>query len=329
VLVALVVATPATFLIVRAQLFSLALFPVLLLLLRAEARAPSRRIWLAVPLLALWANLHGGVLLGLAVVAAYLVLDRPRSTPVTALAALALSGAALLATPAGLRTINYYASVLHGEAAAGHYGLWAPLSLREPLDLLFVAIAVPLVVAAFRGRMRLWELATLAGLAWLSVEAQRNGIWLLVFAAVPAAAAFGRSAAMPVVRRSVALVCACIPLAMVVVGLTRSPAAPGAGTALVDEAVHRAHGTPILADPVDAEQLAARGARIWIGNPLEAFSQEEQRAYIAWLQGRAPADRRVRIVLVARDSAPQRRLTHDSRFRELARDASSVLYGRV
>src|SRR5262249_14361544 len=152
----------------------------LLLLLRSEARVPSRRIWLAAPLLALWANLHGGVLLGLAVLGAYLVLERARSTPLTAFAVLALSGAALLATPAGLGTVDYYASVLRGEAAAGHYGLWAPLSLHEPLDLLFLAIAVPFVVAAFRGRMRLWELATLSALAWLSVEAQRNGIWLLL-----------------------------------------------------------------------------------------------------------------------------------------------------
>ncbi len=41
------------------SLFSLALFPVLLALLEAETRAPSRRIWLAVPLLAVWGNLHG------------------------------------------------------------------------------------------------------------------------------------------------------------------------------------------------------------------------------------------------------------------------------
>jgi len=302
---------------------------VLLLLLRSEARVPSRRIWLAAPLLALWANLHGGVLLGLAVLGAYLVLERARSTPLTAFAVLALSGAALLATPAGLRTVDYYASVLRGEAAAGHYGLWAPLSLHEPLDLLFLAIAVPFVVAAFRGRMRLWELATLSALAWLSVEAQRNGIWLLLFAAVPAAAAFGRSTATPVLRRSLALCCACIPLAMIAIGLARSPAAPGAGSALVDQTVRRAHGTPILADPVDAELLAARGARIWIGNPLEAFSQQEQRVYIAWLLGRASVGRRVRIVLVSSGSAPQRRLEHDRRFRELARDASAVLYGRA
>jgi len=52
-------AAAPSFLIVRAQLFSLLLFCVVLLLLRAESRSPSRRVWLLVPLIALWANLHG------------------------------------------------------------------------------------------------------------------------------------------------------------------------------------------------------------------------------------------------------------------------------
>src|SRR5581483_8964531 len=66
VVLAVVAAVPATFFVVRAQLFSLALFPVLAAILRDDARRPSRRIWLAPPLLALWANLHGGVLVGAA-----------------------------------------------------------------------------------------------------------------------------------------------------------------------------------------------------------------------------------------------------------------------
>ena len=67
--------------IARAQLFSLLLFPALALLLRAQARRPSRGIWLAVPLLALWSNLHGAALLGLGLLAAYLVFERARRTP--------------------------------------------------------------------------------------------------------------------------------------------------------------------------------------------------------------------------------------------------------
>ena len=110
-LVVVVAALPA-FVVVRAQLFSLALFPALVLLLRAEARTPSRRIWLLVPLLALWSNLHGGALLGLLVAGAYLVLERARREPLRALTLLGASALALCATPSLWRTPEYYLGVL-------------------------------------------------------------------------------------------------------------------------------------------------------------------------------------------------------------------------
>ena len=56
--------------LLHASLFSLALFPVLLALLESESRAPRRRIWFSVPLLALWGNLHGEELAGLGLFAA-------------------------------------------------------------------------------------------------------------------------------------------------------------------------------------------------------------------------------------------------------------------
>src|SRR5438477_10877661 len=48
--------------IARVQLFSLLLFPVLIALLRSQARRPTGRIWLVVPLIAVWSNLHGAAL---------------------------------------------------------------------------------------------------------------------------------------------------------------------------------------------------------------------------------------------------------------------------
>src|SRR6266480_2512109 len=81
VLVLVFFAAVPSFIIVRAQLFSLVLFCAALLLLRAESRRPSRRVWLLVPLIALWANLHGAVLVGLEVAAAYLVVERARREP--------------------------------------------------------------------------------------------------------------------------------------------------------------------------------------------------------------------------------------------------------
>jgi hypothetical protein len=333
VLVAIVVAAPATFFVVRAQLFSLALFPVLLLLLRSEGQKPSRRIWLAVPLLALWANLHGGVLVGFGVVAAYLVLRRLRQSPIsTSVLFLACAGA-LFATPALLATFHYYAGVLGGGLPSAHYGLWAPLSLHVTLDLIFIAVALPLLAAAVRSRPLAWELVLLLALGIMSVEATRNGIWFLMFAVTPAACGLRRTAAArPLLSRRLALVCACVPAMMLAVGLAKQPddAAPTGG--ILQRAVTLAHRTPILAEPVDAEQLALDGRRIWIGNPLDAFTPADQRLYLDWLEGKPAGDAILRapidIVLVQPGSPAQRRIAGAPAFRELGRDEHSVLYLR-
>lgn len=331
-LAACVVAAPASFFVARGELFSLALFPVLVSLLRAEARRPSRRIWLAVPLLALWANLHGGVLVGFALLVAYVALERVRRDLPGSLAVFAAASAALVATPALLHTVDYYANVLRGEAATGHYGLWAPLSFSDPLDVLFVVVALPLVVAALRGRPKAWELAVLVALSALTVEAHRNGLWLVLFAATPAARAVGYAVPRALLSRRGAVFCFCIPVAMLMLGLARPVPVDGAGTQLLRRAEAVAHGAPILAEPVAAEQLALRGDRIWIGNPLDAFVPREQRAYLDWLRGRGAGDvllrRPAEVALVERGSPAQRRLAVSPRFRELAHDAGAVLYTR-
>jgi hypothetical protein len=330
---ATVLGLPAAFLVVRAELFSLALFPLLLLLLRNDDRRRSRWIWLAVPLLVLWANLHGGVLVGLFVLVVYLLLHRLRRAPAESLTVLAVSGLAVLATPQLLGSIDYYAGVFHGQAVAERYGLWAPLALDQPLDLLFVAIAIPLVVSAVRSRPATWELLVLALLAVGTIEARRNCLWLLLFAAVPAARGLGRAGirTAPLSGR-VALACACVPVLMLAGGISRAHASGGASAQLVQRAMIVAHGRPVLADPLDAEKLALEGGRVWIGNPLDAFAASDQRLYLAWLRGEpsgvAILRGGIRVVLVLRGSEPQRRLAADPSFRMLGDDAQAVLFGR-
>lgn len=334
VLLATFLALPAAFLVVRAELFSLALFPVLLLLLRSDDRRRSHRIWLAVPLLVLWANLHGGVLVGLFVLVAYLLLRRLRHAPAESIAVLALSGLAVLATPQLLGSIDYYAGVFRGQAASEGYGLWAPLTLDQPLDLLFVAIAIPLVILAVRSRPAVWELLVLALLVAASVEARRNGLWLLLFTAAPAARGLSRTGVRtPPLSGRLTLACACVPLLMLAAGLSTAHASGGAGPQLLRRAMLVAHGGPVLADPLDAEKLALDGGKVWIANPLEAFAPSEQRLYLAWLRGEPSSGailrRRIRVVLVLRGSEPQRRLAADPAFRVLEEDNQAVLYRRA
>jgi hypothetical protein len=322
-----------SFIIVRAQLFSLVLFCAALLLLRAESRRPSRRVWLLVPLVVLWANLHGAVLVGLAVAAAYLVLERARREPVVAASVLAACCAGLFLTPALAASGEYYLGVLRSEAAQRGEGMWAPLSLHMPFDVLFVVLALPLLVFAIRSGLRVWELACIAAFAGLTLHAGRNSVWLLCFIAAPAAHGLGkrflRDFSVP--PRTLAL-CAWIPAAFLVLGVVQTPRQGGAGERVRGEAARLAAGKPILADGIDAEQLALDGQRVWIANPLDAFSRRDQRLYLDWLDASPAGDallRSVTAVVVTRGSKPQQRLERDRFFQRAALDAKAAVYVRV
>jgi hypothetical protein len=315
--------------IVRSQLFSLLLFPALVALLRAEARAPSRRVWLIPPLLALWSNLHGAVLVGLAVAGTYLIFERGRRQPLLAGSMLVASALALCVTPALWDTPEYYFSLVRNEAARRGEGLWAPVSLTSAFDLLLLAAAVALLVLALRARPPLWETIALAGLALLTVKTARSGVWLLFLAAAPAAASLrfepdrGRRLAAPALALAVVLG---------LFGVVRGPVSTSAGKPLLDEALRRAAGTPILAESIPAEQVALAGGRVWMSNPIDAFDQRDQRLYLDWLAGRPAGDRALghapRVALVIRDSAAAKRLAHARAFRQEARDANAILYVR-
>jgi hypothetical protein len=326
-------AAPAL-IIVRAQLFSLVFFCATLLLLRSETRAPSRRIWLLVPLVALWANLHGAVLVGLAVAGAYLMLERLRQQPFVVLGVLTGSVGALFLTPALLDSGDYYLGVLRSEAALRGEGMWAPLSPHSPFDVLFVGLAVPLLVFAWRSGLRPWELACVAAFATITVHAGRNSVWLIFLIAAPAARGLsrGRLTTFSLAPRREFLV-SWVPAALFVAGVLHAPPQDGAGERVRRQAAVLAAGTPILAEGLDAERLALDGQRVWIANPLDAFARRDQRLYLDWLDARPTGDSLLEqagsVVLVTRGSPPQRRLERDADFRRVARDSEAEVYVRA
>ncbi|TML08075.1 MAG: hypothetical protein E6G38_08220 [Actinobacteria bacterium] len=328
VIIVVVVGALPVLIIARSQLFSLLLFPVLIALLRAEARSPSLRVWLLPPLLALWSNLHGAVLIGLAVAAAYLIFGRGRRQPYMAGAVLITSALAVCTTPALQHTPDYYRGLVGNEAARRGEGLWAPLSLTSGFDLLLLAAAIVLLALAFRAHPRLWEAIALAGLAVLTVKTARSGVWLLFFAVTPAARSLhpepGRER-----RLAGPLLAAAVALALF--GLVRGPQPSGAGKPLLDEALRIAGGTPILAEGIPAEQVALAGGQVWMSNPIDAFDRRDQRIYLDWLAGRGAGEaalRHVEVILVIRGSRPAKRLRGLGAFRPAAHDANAMLYVR-
>lgn len=318
--------------IARVQLFSLVLLPLLAALLRAESRAPTRRIWLAVPLLALWSNLHGAALLGAGMLLIYLTLDRARREPARRTEALgvALAGlAALCATPAGVRTVDYYGGVLTNLAAQRGQGLWGPFSLSSPFDLIMLLAGGLLAYRARRARAPLWETVMAAVLILLTAKADRDGVWLLFFLAVPAARRLAPARSLRVLAPLAGVASA----GLLVFSLARGPVPTGASPALLSGAIAAAHGSPVLADGAVDEQVAMAGGRIWAGNPIDAFSRPVQAAYLDWLAGQ-PAGRSavtsaVRVVLVGRGTRTQALMARIPGFVAARGDGTEVVYERT
>ena len=270
-----------TLVVVGTTLFSVALFPLLVGLLEAESRLPTRRVWLAVGLIALWGNFHGEVIVGWGLLGCYLILHRARTEPMRAFAVLGCSTLALCANPALWHTPSYYAGVFHNQLARHGSGLWAPLG-SNGADLVLVAIAAALTILALRPprSLALWEGVALAGIAAATVHVERTGLWFLFLAAYPASRALGSLRAQP--RRRIVDAALLIGLGAVFL-VVRGPSGPGFG-ALVARAARS--GEPVLAGPLTEQRVVLAGGRIWVGNPIDAFAQRDQLLYLDWILGK-------------------------------------------
>lgn len=323
-----VLGASSTYFVVRLQLFSLLLFPALLWLLAGQQRRPDGRIWLLIPLLALWSNLHGAAVVGLAVAGAYLLLARLRQEPRVAVPVLVLSVLALSATPALEDTWSYYLGVAQNESAQLHVGLWARLSPTEPMDIGLVVALLVLLLVGRRYRPAPWEAVAVLGLLVLTLQAARNGVWLLLFVVPRVAQAWPRRSRqrLPVLAPAVAL----SALALLAAALVKGPQPTGASAGLVQRAAGLSQGCVLYADGVRAEQVVAQGGRVWITNPIDAFPADEQRRYLNWLESGETSllPEPVRAVLVADGSPADRDLRGDPRYRAVSRDRSGVLHAR-
>jgi hypothetical protein len=309
-IIVLIGAIPAVA-VVGVQLFSLALFSMLLLFLESE----PRRLWLAIPLIALWANLHGGVLTGLGLLACYIVFHRPRAIPV-----LAASTLAVFANPALWRTPSYYRAVFGSAVAREGKGMWAPLGTSGFDVALIVAGLLLLAAVAHRPDVRLWEVVALLGLAAGTIHAARTGVWFLFVAAYAAARGLRLGSPRPRLVAFAAVVLALLAVAL----LAKGPPDPGS-TRLARLAAR--DGRTVLADPILGQQVALAGGRVWVDNPVDAFDRADQDVYLDWLDGHGRgALLHAGLVLVVPSSDAGRVAATDPRLARIAADANAVLY---
>jgi hypothetical protein len=315
--------------VIRVQLFSIVLFPLVVAVLRDEARRPSWRIWLVVPLLAAWSNLHGAALIGLGMTLAYLSIGRLRHEPGTAILVAVAAAVAICLTPAGIHTVAYYHGVLTNRAAQRGEGMWSPLSPTNPIDILLIVAAIALAARLRLIRAQPWELVVLLALAGLTVKTSRSGLWLLLFL-VPLAA---RGFKPREVWNRLLPPLGTVGLVMLLFAVARGPAPGGASSQLVERAVALSHGGPVLAEDIFDEQVALAGGRIVVGNPIDAFSRKEQDRYLDWLGGKPTGvhviSPSVNVVLTSRSSPAQRLMSGDPAFRLTAEDRDALLFTRV
>jgi hypothetical protein len=266
----------------RAQSYAYPLFVGLLwIVLTQSDRTWLRRAALTLPLLVLWANVHGSVLLGVAMVvaccgrSAAASLRRKAWRPAGGEVALSvLAATCVLATPYGTGMIGYYVRVL-GDPALATIAEWQPSSFA-PLNLPFVVILLGTLglVCFARGRgVRLpADMLLLAALLGaLAAHAVRYQTWFALGAAPLLALAVTRTRSRrrrlaPPPRVIVIAAGALLLIFTVVAGgiLARTP--PSAyGKWISDSAVHSAarYGADhpqarILADDVTGSALLWR-----------------------------------------------------------------------
>jgi hypothetical protein len=152
----------------RTQSFALPLFALVLWLL--ERNAPLA----ALPAIAVWANVHGSAVIGVALLAAYAAARRSRR----ALVAAALAPLALLASPYALDLPGYYRLMLVDPPFGHAIREWNRTTPSGLTALFFLLVAVAVALALLRrGRLTLFDRLVLALTIVLGLDAMRGIVW--------------------------------------------------------------------------------------------------------------------------------------------------------
>jgi hypothetical protein len=165
----------------RTQSFAFPLFAATLGLVLADRQQPSRRVFATLPLLALWANLHGSVVLGATVVslAGLVAMVEQRRPNRHSLALLLAPWACFLASPYALHLPAYYQKVLVGGDFKQLVTEWAPMTLTLTTAAVYVLILGGLWILGRAGRRaELLEQLIFVLTALLAFDAVRNMAWV-------------------------------------------------------------------------------------------------------------------------------------------------------
>ena len=315
---------------------------------RSQDRAPR---WRMLPLMALWANLHGGFVFGLALIGpfaleALLAAGSDKRMPVVLRwGGFGLAAAAMAAlTPHGVQTLIFPLGLIHMTSLA-NIGEWAPsdFSTVGPLEIallagLFVAFTRPVRMPLVRAGL----LALLIHLALRHVRYdQMLGVVGASILAQPLAQAFGQTPPAagrePTTAPGVALAAAALAVALVAarlvwpVTLHDGPTRPISAVAAVPPAIA---ATPVLNDYSFGGYLIGQHVPVFIDGRADLYGDAFLQAYAGLLESRAALtktleDRHIGWTILVPGSPIARTMDETPGWRRLSADRWSVIHVRT
>jgi hypothetical protein len=175
--------------VLRPQTLAYPLFVSVFWLLACDAREPTRRVFATLPLLVLWANLHGSAILGAGLVCLAGLVQvvsrfvRERRLAGRGVALVVLAPACLLASPYAPHLPGYYEKVVVGSGFGSFVTEWQPTTLdlvNAPFYLL--VLGGIWLIARCGQRLTAFEKLAFLVVAVLGFEANRNITWLALTA---------------------------------------------------------------------------------------------------------------------------------------------------
>jgi hypothetical protein len=347
---------------VRTQSFAYILFVAVLWLAIADHARPSRRVIWIVPLLALWANVHGSVVLGAVLVglsgAIFVVRGlRARDAQLRHGAlVLAIGLLAPMASPYVLELGSYYASTLLNSEFGDLVTEWKSPTPSVATAPFYLLGGLTLWLIGRSGdRLTVFERAVLVVTLLAGLSAIRNIVWFALAAMILVPVAADRSSARDE-PRSVPSFAAAVSAAAIVAVLGAGVLV-GAGTATGHEerypprvaaatwqAAQRDPSSTIFAEEAYADWLLWRhpslAGRVLFDARFELLSERQLRDIRIFKVQAGPrwrdviGDARILVLNHERRALPElpsaaEVLTREGRFRQVARDGDVVVLTRA
>jgi hypothetical protein len=323
---------------IRAQSFAYPCLALTLWLILEDDRGSRlrTRTWLVIPVLVLWANTHGSVLLGAALVVLYAgyrsvraLIGRDRRAIPAYLALATAATAAVACTPYGTGVIWYYGRTAANPVFSRYIAEWAPPTPLDRLSWGFFALVTATAVAVVTSWRRgarpdplLFGLACF--LLALALTGARFQAWFAFGGSLLAADTLARASGGQVTvvshrfQQATAAALALLALASLL-ALATTPTRQFESTIpvkAIDEAAvlaARQPATHVLGDDMSAAPMLwlhpAMSGRVGFDPRMEQYTDGEISAYFDFLEIRGPGWRRVMpgygIVVVASRHNPQ------------------------